>query len=151
MKVYSVVDGKIKDIEQVKDEVFSKKMLGDGVAIEPSSNKITSPCNGEVTVVYPSGHLIGLKMDNGEEILIHIGIDTVELEGKPFKVKVKVKDYVHVGDLLCKVNFNLIHKLGYISDVVIISVTSKVTKIVQSEIVNRDDIVFETIDGGSKK
>lgn len=148
MNIYAVVDGTVKNIESVQDEVFSRKMLGDGVAIEPASNKITSPCDGEITIIYPSKHLIGIKTAGGSDLLIHMGIDTAELNGKPFKVKAKVGDHVKAGSLLCKADFGFIRRKGYIADVMIISSSSEIKCLKDVGRVDRSDIVFETIDGG---
>ncbi|MBR2068107.1 MAG: PTS system trehalose-specific EIIBC component [Solobacterium sp.] len=106
------VTGKVMDITEVEDQVFSQKLMGDGFAIEPSDGKIYAPYSAEVTVAFPTGHAYGLKADNGKEILIHIGMDTVELEGKGFKSHVKQGDHVNQGDLLVEVDLDYIQKQG---------------------------------------
>ena len=82
-QVYSPLKGKLINIEDVSDEMFSQRMLGDGVAIIPSDKNIYSPVDGVVTMVYDTQHAIGLKTNDGKDILIHIGIETVNLKGKP--------------------------------------------------------------------
>ena len=90
------------NIEDVKDPVFSQKMMGDGFAVEPENGHIVSPVAGKVTSVFPTKHALGLVTDNGLEVLVHIGLDTVSLEGKPFEVKVSEGQTVAAGDLLVK-------------------------------------------------
>ena len=88
-EVHSVADGQVINIEDVKDPVFSQKMMGDGFAVEPENGKIVSPVAGKVTSIFPTKHALGLVTDNGLEVLVHIGLDTVSLEGKPKLLKVK--------------------------------------------------------------
>ncbi|MDR2975936.1 MAG: PTS glucose transporter subunit IIA [Streptococcaceae bacterium] len=145
MKIYAVVDGKIKKIENVADIAFSKKMLGDGMAIEPSSNLITSPCEGKVAAIYPTKHFIGIKMADNEELLIHIGIDTAELNGDPFETKVSVGDDIEAGTVLCRADFDFMAEKGYITDVIVISSTSRIKIVKTDGAVNRNDVIFETL------
>ena len=91
--------GRILDITEVKDEVFSAKMMGDGIAVEPEGNEIIAPCDAKVTLVAGTRHAIGLEA-SGVELLIHVGLDTVELEGKGFEVNVKEGAMVIKGDKL---------------------------------------------------
>lgn len=96
-------------IEEVPDEVFSTKMMGDGIAIIPEEGRIIAPCNGVVTLVMePSHHAIGIENEDGLEILIHVGLDTVELLGEGFSPIVKVGDKVEVGDELLTFDINLL-------------------------------------------
>ena len=88
MEVDAVVDGDIMPITDVKDDVFSTKMLGDGFAIKPQDNQIYAPVDGTISTLFPTKHAIGIKTNNGLEILIHLGLDTVELKGAPFTVSV---------------------------------------------------------------
>lgn len=91
--------GRIMDITEVKDEVFSTKMMGDGFAVEPESNEIVAPCDARVTLVAGTRHAIGLEA-SGVELLIHVGLDTVELDGKGFEVDAAEGDQVKKGDRL---------------------------------------------------
>ncbi len=94
----AVVSGTRIPLDQVPDEVFSQKMLGDGLAIKPTEEVVVAPAAGEVTVLMEgSGHACGMKLDNGMEILIHIGVDTVEMKGQGFKELVTVGDQVVAG------------------------------------------------------
>lgn len=98
--LYRPVKGKIIDISEVEDNMFSDKMMGDGVAIEPESNDILAPCDGKVLLVPKTLHAVALESYNGAEILIHIGIDTVELKGQGFTSHVNAGDAVKKGDKL---------------------------------------------------
>lgn len=111
-EVNSVADGEVINIEDVKDPVFSQKMMGDGFAVEPENGHIVSPVAGKVTSVFPTKHALGLVTDNGLEVLVHIGLDTVSLEGKPFEVKVTEGQTVAAGDLLVEADLDAIRAAG---------------------------------------
>jgi PTS system trehalose-specific IIC component len=111
-KFAAPVTGRIVKIEDVPDQVFASKTMGDGFAIDPSEGKLYSPFTGEVTVAYPTGHAYGLRTAGGKEVLIHIGMDTVELNGKGFKPAVKQGDHVKQGDLLTEIDLDYIKKAG---------------------------------------
>lgn len=123
MKIYSPLRGKLVSIEEVSDPVFSEKMMGDGIAIIPTSPKVVAPVSGKVTSVFPTKHAFGIVSDEGIEILIHIGLDTVDLKGQHFESKVEQGDTVTIGDVLVEVDFDAIEKAGYpiITPVVILS------------------------------
>ena len=143
--VYSPLYGKVISITQVNDEMFSEKMLGDGIAIIPREKEVYSPVSGVVSMIFETQHAIGLKTKSGQSVLIHIGIDTVELKGKPFKTKVKVGDHVKQGDLLTVVDWKYIQKKGK-DTVVPIVVMGKVLKIIREEgIVKAGDPLFEIL------
>lgn len=99
-EVLSVADGQVIPITDVKDPVFSQKMMGDGFAVEPENGNIYAPVSGVVTSVFPTKHALGLLTDSGLEVLIHVGLDTVALNGAPFSAKVKDGQRVEAGDLL---------------------------------------------------
>jgi N-acetylglucosamine PTS system EIICBA or EIICB component len=99
------VEGDLVSLEQVPDEVFSQKMMGDGFAINPSGNILVSPVNGTVSSVFPTKHAIGITSDEGTEILIHIGVDTVKLNGEGFTTYVNNGDTIKVGQRLVEVDF----------------------------------------------
>ncbi|WP_338231291.1 PTS sugar transporter subunit IIA [Companilactobacillus muriivasis] len=103
-KLAAPIDGELTGIENVSDEVFSTKVMGDGFAIKPSSDLVVSPVSGEVTSVFPTKHAISITTDNGLEVLLHLGIDTVELKGAPFEMMVEAGQRVQVGDDLVKMN-----------------------------------------------
>ena len=111
-KFAAPVTGRIVKIEDVPDQVFASKTMGDGFAIDPSEGKLYSPFTGEVTVAYPTGHAYGLRTAGGKEVLIHIGMDTVELNGKGFKPAVRQGDHVRQGDLLTEIDLDYIKKAG---------------------------------------
>lgn len=104
----SPINGKVMSITDVPDQVFSGKMMGDGFAIEPQSGKIVSPVNGKVMTVFPTKHAIGLQADNGMEILIHIGIDTVGLKGEGFTAMISEGDEVKQGQALMEVDLDFV-------------------------------------------
>lgn len=111
-EVYSPCLGKIVQIEDIPDPVFSEKMMGDGIAIEPSEGKIYSPFDGEIIQVFNSKHAITLKSNKGTNLLIHIGLETVNLEGVPFDVKVKNGQPISKGQLLVDVDLEYIKNKG---------------------------------------
>ncbi|WP_408640712.1 PTS sugar transporter subunit IIA [Spiroplasma helicoides] len=100
LEIFAPVDGEIIDIHTVQDEVFAEGMLGEGLAFVPDNGEFVAPVDGKLVTVFPTGHAYGIKNKNGVEILLHIGLDTVSLEGEGFDVKVKQDQEVSVGDLL---------------------------------------------------
>jgi glucose-specific phosphotransferase system IIA component len=110
--VYATQDGALIPLEDMPDKVFAEKMMGDGVCIIPTSPQVKCPINGTVKLVADTLHAIGIVSDDGCELLIHIGIDTVKLKGNGFKVKVKTGDKVTVGDLLATVDLDFIQSQG---------------------------------------
>ncbi|MGN1344776.1 MAG: PTS glucose transporter subunit IIA [Traorella sp.] len=119
-QVVACVDGKCIPLEEVKDPVFSQKMMGDGFAIIPTSDTIVSPVNGTIQVVFPTKHAIGIKRKDGIEILLHIGIDTVNLNGRGFNSLVKPKMKVKAGQPLLKVDRQTLTQEGYDLTVMVI-------------------------------
>jgi len=102
--LYNPVDGEIIPIDDVQDPVFSQKMMGDGFGVEPENGDVYSPVAGQVVSVFPTSHAVGLELDNGIEVLVHIGVDTVELEGGPFEIHVSEGDTVSEDTLLATVD-----------------------------------------------
>ncbi len=111
--LFSPVKGKIIPLDKVEDEAFSKGILGEGIAFLPTEGKLFSPCDGKVESVFDTSHAINIKTDNGGEILLHVGLDTVKLKGLHFKVAVKEGAEVKRGDLLITFDINGISKSGY--------------------------------------
>lgn len=111
--LYAFTDGVSVDISEVKDEVFSQKMMGEGIAIKPSINKIFSPCDGTiVTIMKESKHAIGIRTEDGVEILIHVGLDTVNLKGEGFNLYCEEEKYVKKGELLLEFDKELLKEKG---------------------------------------
>lgn len=106
----AVANGEVIAIEAVADPVFSGKMMGDGFAVEPTDGTIVSPVSGTIKSVFPTKHAIGIETKEGVEVLVHMGIDTVSLEGKPFSVKVKEGDQVQAGQVLAQVDLEALQQ-----------------------------------------
>ena len=113
LELLSCVKGEMIPLEDVKDPVFSSKTMGDGIAIIPEEGVITSPVDGSIEVAFPTGHAVGIKADNNLELLIHVGINTVELNGEHFKMLVKQGDKVKKGQELIKFDIDAIKVKGY--------------------------------------
>lgn len=131
--VHSVADGQVINIEDVKDPVFSQKMMGDGFAVEPENGKIVSPVAGKVSSIFPTKHALGLVSDNGLEVLVHIGLDTVSLDGKPFEVKVTEGQTVAAGDLLVEADLAAIREAGRETSIVVVFTNTDAIKSVKVE------------------
>jgi|LGOV01.1.fsa_nt_gb glucose-specific phosphotransferase system IIA component len=112
VSLISPMSGNIIKLEEVPDEVFSGKMIGDGFAIDPIEGKVVSPVEGTILQLFPTKHAIGIKTNEGLEILIHVGIDTVELKGEGFKAYIKAGDKVNKGQLLLEVDLEFIKSKG---------------------------------------
>lgn len=121
--VKSPVDGEAISLTEVPDEVFSAKLMGEGAAVKPADGTIYSPVNGTVTIAYETKHAYGLKSDDGAEVLIHIGLDTVNMQGKGFESFVKAGDHVKVGDKLGTVDLDAVKAAGY-DDTVMVVITN---------------------------
>lgn len=112
VEIKAPVNGKAIALSEVKDEVFAGGALGKGAAIIPEDGRICAPCDGVVSLVYPTGHAIGIQSENGAELLIHIGMDTVTLEGKCFDIKVKQGQAVKAGEILIEADLEGIRSAG---------------------------------------
>ena len=132
-EVYSVADGEVIALEQVKDPVFSQKMMGDGFAVEPANGNIVSPVSGTVSSVFPTKHALGLVTEAGLEVLVHIGLDTVSLEGKPFTVHVAEGQKVAAGDLLVTADLDAIRAAGRETSTIVVFTNGDVIKSVNLE------------------
>ena len=111
--ISSPIKGDVLPLNQVKDEVFSAGLLGKGVAIEPKEGKVVSPVDGTLTTLFPTHHALGITSDNGAEILMHVGLDTVKLKGKYFTPKVSVGDKVKKGDLILEFDIDALKGEGF--------------------------------------
>ncbi|GEQ50559.1 hypothetical protein TK11N_24110 [Tetragenococcus koreensis] len=122
IKIASPVNGQFVAVENLSDETFAQQIMGQTTAIQPSSNEIVAPFDAEVTLVAETNHAIGLRSSEGIELLIHLGIDTVELKGEGFKPQVKQGDQVTQGDLLMEMDVEPIKEAGY--DPVVLSIVT---------------------------
>ncbi|KRM13322.1 nagE protein [Paucilactobacillus suebicus DSM 5007 = KCTC 3549] len=109
---YSIADGKMIDLEDVNDATFAQKLIGDGFAIEPANGKITSPVDGKIMTIFPTKHAVGIKTNNGLQVLVHMGINTVDLKGAPFEIAVENGQKVHHGELLAIADLDAIKTAG---------------------------------------
>lgn len=122
--ITSPLAGEVKELSQATDPVFAQGLMGRGVVIVPSQGELVSPVNGRVTVFFPTKHAIGILSDEGVEILMHIGMDTVNLEGKGFEGYVSQGDKVKVGDKLISFDIDMIKKAGYVTETPVIITNS---------------------------
>lgn len=118
--IYNPVYGQVKDIIECSDIVFGQKMVGDGIMIIPTNNTIVAPFDGEIITVSESKHAITMRSTNGVELLIHIGIDTIELNGNGFKSFAKNNEKVILGQKIMEVNFDYIQEKGYSTETMVI-------------------------------
>ena len=109
---YAPIAGKVVPITEVPDPTFAEGMLGNGIAIEPTDGKVCAPCDATVDMMFTTGHAVSLVADTGAEILIHVGLETVGLEGKPFKVHVENGQKVKKGDLMIEVDLEAVKAAG---------------------------------------
>ena len=120
IQVVSPVNGVVHPISDSSDPTFAQKIIGDGIMVMPKDGEVKAPCNGTINLVYPSGHALGIKLEDGSEILLHIGIDTVNLNGEGFHVFVKENQTISKGDRLVTFDKDLIEKKGYSTEVLMI-------------------------------
>lgn len=121
--LYSLAKGRLKDIEEVDDSVYSNKTLGDGFAITPFEGKVYSPVNGKIVSLFPTKHAIGIQDENNIEYLIHIGIDTIDLNGHGFHTTVKLNQNVKAGDLLTEMDLDYIITKKKTTDILFITLS----------------------------
>lgn len=117
------IKGTLLDLSDVPDKMFAQRLLGDGYAIKPVHGAVYAPLSGTITVAFPTGHAYGIETDSGLEILIHVGIDTVELKGEGFTSYVTQGDRIKQGDLLCRVDLDVLlkHDTSSITPVILTS------------------------------
>lgn len=141
MEVYSFADGKVKDLVLVPDQVFSQGHVGRGIAVVPTDSLITSPVDAKVAMIFPTRHALGLVCSNGVEIMLHIGIDTVELKGEGFEVLVKEGQQVRVGQSLLNVDFDYISSKGLPTDCLCIMTSPLSDGVIEYTQSNDDEVV----------
>ena len=144
--ICSPVEGMIIPLERVPDDMFAQKMLGDGIAVNPQSSRWYAPVDGVVSVIYETKHAIGITTDQGTELLIHIGLDTYDLKGKPFEMMVHLQDHVCVGDLLMHVDIAYIKEQGYDPIAPVISTNKKIKLLNSKGEVKAGDVLFQIDD-----
>ena len=111
--ILAIANGELVPLEKVNDEVFAQKLMGDGIAFKPTSDFITAPANGELTTVFPTGHAFGVTRPDGVELLVHIGINTVELNGEGFDVLARAGDSIRAGQPIVRIDRDRINQKGY--------------------------------------
>ena len=130
----SPVNGRIVPLSEVSDETFASEMLGTTVAVEPSDGRIAAPCDAEILNVFDTGHAVCLTTKSGGELLIHVGVDTVKMEGKGFTKKVADGDKVHAGDVLIEADLDAIREAGYpATTMVILTNADQFSKVEKAE------------------
>lgn len=122
--INSPVEGRVKPLSELEDDTFAKELIGKGIAISPVSDDIYSPVNGVITSLFPTKHAIGIQADNGLEILIHVGIDTVNLNGECFESNIKQGDKISKGQKILTFNREEIQNKGYSTDVIVVITNS---------------------------
>lgn len=145
-EVYAPVAGKAVAITEVPDPTFAEGLLGNGIAIEPADGKVYAPCNATVDTMFETGHAVSLVSESGAEILIHVGLETVSLEGKPFTVHVHNGDKVTKGQLMLEVDLEAVKAAGLptITPVLICNTDAYPTfKTHVGKDVTNDDVVLE--------
>ena len=143
---YAPMAGKAVPISEVPDPTFAEGMLGNGIAIEPSEGKVYAPCDATVDMMFTTGHAVSLVADCGAELLIHVGLETVSLEGKPFKVHAANGDKVKKGQLLIEVDLEAVKAAGLptITPMVICNTDEYPTfNTITGKDVTNDDVVIE--------
>ncbi|EGO2611244.1 beta-glucoside-specific PTS transporter subunit IIABC [Enterococcus faecalis] len=145
-RIQAPLQGQLVSLDQINDEVFASQQMGKTLAIYPTEEQIVSPGNGQVTALYPTHHAIGLKLDNGAEILLHIGINTVELKGRGFERFVKAGERVRLGQKLLSFDKQIIQAAGYDPTVLVIITNTAEMAIIettkQTEITPQTNLFF---------
>lgn len=115
IEILAPVTGKMIQLSQVPDQVFASKMMGDGVAFELEEGKVCAPCDGRITTIFPTLHAFGMTLENGAELLIHIGLDTVELQGNGFKKLAEEGKKVKAGTPVIEVDLSYMKEKGIVT------------------------------------
>lgn len=143
LQIFAPINGDVVPLEQVPDPVFSQKMMGEGIAVLPTGGKVHAPIDGTVVLIPDTKHAIALKSSDGTEVLIHIGLETVNLKGKGFTILVKTGDNISVGQPLIEVDWVYIkeHAISIITPIII---TNSGDRIVETSDA-KESIVNETV------
>ena len=142
-KIVAVIDGELIPIQDVPDQMFSEKMMGDGYAIIPSGREVVAPISGVVESVFPTGHAVGIRSKDGVECIIHVGLDTVELNGEGFCAQVKQGDKVKVGDSIILFDKESLEEKGYNLSVMVVfpSGYDHVFDLGRRQVVAKEDLI----------
>ncbi|MEK5271139.1 PTS glucose transporter subunit IIA [Aeribacillus sp. FSL K6-8394] len=134
-EIFSPMYGEVISLSEVPDPVFAQKMMGDGIAVIPKDGKVVSPVKGQIIQVFPTKHAIGIRTKHGLEILIHVGLDTVELNGEGYEVTVSEGQKVKIGDPIMNVDIEFIEKNNkeIVTPIIITNSAEKTEKIVVRE------------------
>lgn len=146
LEVVSPLKGKCVSIKEVSDPTFSEEILGKGVAVIPADGKVYAPADGTVTTMFPTGHAVGLTTDDGLELLVHVGLDTVALKGEGFNIIAKEDQKVKKGDLLIEADLEKIKAAGYdVITPVIVCNSSEYSEVIgiEGNEVNPGDTIIE--------
>lgn len=144
--ICSPITGEVSSVDQTPDEAFANKMMGDGVVILPENGEVVAPFDGEVAMVFPTKHAMGLRSENGTEILIHFGLETNALNGEGFDVLVKEGDKVKTGDPLMNVDVDFIKSKDILTNVPMVFTTlpeGKTMEIVKTGNVSKGDEIIK--------
>lgn len=143
--LYAVANGRVVPVTEVADPVFSQKMMGDGYAVIPTDGAIYSPVDGKVLSVFPTKHAVGIQMDNGLEILLHMGLDTVELNGKPFDTHVKEGDVLTASTLIATCDLDALAEAG--KDSAMVVVVTNMDKVQELELTANGEVKAQSVIG----
>ena len=141
--MYAPVKGKCIDITEVNDEGFSSKIMGDGVAVIPEESVIKAPADGKLTMIFETGHAFGMEADNGLELLLHIGIDTVNEKGNGFKILKKSGDAVKKGTPVVELELETLKEKYDMTTMVIVTNEKKITKPALQKAVDENTAILE--------
>lgn len=142
-QIYAPVEGEQLDIKTIEDKVFASEEIGPSIAIKPISDEVYAPVSGKVVSIFPTKHAIGFKDDNGNEILVHIGINTVELNGAHFDITTTEGAIVKAGELIGTANFNAIEEAGYNTSVIVVSTNNKEVIKAENKSVDKNSVIIK--------
>lgn len=142
ISIYAPCKGKFKDITMVNDKVFAEKMIGDGMAIKPDDSYVCAPMDGTVVSIYPTNHAFMMVNDEGVELMIHIGVDTVHLNKTCFKRLVQENQCVKRGEPIIKANFRRIRHHHFDDSVIVISINNDINKKNITEYGTKDTVMY---------
>lgn len=143
--LYAVANGRVVPVTEVADPVFSQKMMGDGYAVIPTDGEIYAPVEGKVLSVFPTKHAVGIQLDNGLEILLHMGLDTVELNGKPFDTHVKEGDVLTASTHVATCDLDALAEAG--KDNAMVVVVTNMDKVQEFELTASGEVTAQSVIG----